>query len=200
MLGIKTRLLIASLGLTFSLSVHAADSQDKANDWDYIEVDMLQVSGGGSSDYKGYGVELSKELGHSFFVDLGYYSYDMDRSYGKVGFNRSLVGAGYKTSVSENIDFFAQLSFVTLTPINDTTNFGSSSNYTDLGVGIQGRYQQFGYKVALINSQSSESNGSSNSGSTLDLFYHITESWSAGFNVESFEHEDEKSIFARYHF
>lgn len=186
---------------TLSASVHSSDLTNNPSAWNFVELDSIQVSGGGSIDLKGYGLEVSKELGQSFFADLAYYKYDFSDSLRTIGYSRTLVGAGYKTPLRQNMDFFAQLSLVTLTPVNTYTNLGRSSNFTDLSVGLTGNIHQFGYKLAVISSQSSQNNGaSSDSGFSVDLYYLLAENWSAGLEMESFKHEDEKSISARYHF
>jgi len=196
----KKAIIAVLLTPIFSAPAFANEPRGEHNSWNYVELDMIQVAGGGRSDYQGLGLEVSKELGKSFFADLAYYKYDFSDSYGTFGFTRTSVGAGYKTEINENLDIFGQISIVTLSPINSNTNLGDTSNFTDLSLGIKGRLNKIEYKVAAITSQSAEKNGSNSSGFSLDTYYLINESFSAGLELESFEHEDAKSISVRYHF
>lgn len=160
----------------------------------YQEVD-IDLGAGIDADGDGFGIAGSLEVNDSWFIFVGYSSFDFESV---IDLNEWRIGGGWNAAISERTDWFITASYIDAEV--DAGGFGSVSE-SGFGVGI-GMRSMLTPKLELAGSLNYADLGDGADGTSVEgsLWYTIAGGFALGVGVDVGEDTTAYGLGARLYF
>jgi opacity protein-like surface antigen len=186
------------LGLALVLAISPAFADGLS--YNYIELGYQNAEfdediGGLDVDGDGYGIRGSFEVGESWFIAASYSALDFDFG---VDLDRLGIGAGFHMPISDRVDFFAALSFLTFEA--SASGFGSvDEDGYGVNAGLRGLVTD---KLELNGHVAYSDLGDDMDGTAIGAgaLYNLTDNFALGVEIEAEEDVTLYGIGARFYF
>ena len=182
------RLLV--IGLVFGLPAAASA---EGFSYDYIDAGYIQSDISGI-DGDGFGIAGSMSLNNNWHLFAGYQTQDFDFG---VDLDALQAGAGFNTSMSENLDVFARVSYIWAEA--EAGGFAVDDDGFGVGVGVRGAVSE----SVELNGGVEYTDGDASDGDTAfnaGFLFNVTEQVALGLNASFGDDIDMYTAGVRWNF
>jgi len=181
---------LTSLFLLNHITVSAADQ------FQYVELTIVNVSIDEGSDSAGLGVEGKLKISDNFYANAAYQKLSNSDTENDRGF----IGLGMKYEVNKYLVPFSQIDYVNINGKFKTSSDSLSLKQYRIGVGVAGSVSDIQYKLGLSRYFIEGNEVKDETIEFLEAFYSINNSFSVGGKAELADGGNIYGVGIRYRF